>query len=355
MSEQDEKKDDDLDIAAIAAQFKEGDPAPKVDLVDVNVIETESESEAEAEAEADLEEEAPPEPAPVQAPVKKVVKRAPTPVVEEAEEHEMTTDSNEAAAQSSILPKDIRDHLDALSSVVLDSADVASNAATSATGLAGELQNSVKSVQAAIDAASKQGKIVLIGAGGILMVSVAVFVAMSATLQSRINQTDAMLLAVGKRVVELNAGIEGIDAMNRSLSSFSERTDAIMAAQAKLEEQIKVSLGESKDLVNSLPAQTAKSVEGISKNIAAQVVAMDAQMKKQASAMASLGGQVKSLAGSVGDVAPLKRDVQALVTLQRQRYLEALQQQRAGTGSAAEVIVQFPNPKAVKTPEKATQ
>ena len=121
---------------------------------------------------------------------------------------------------------------------------------------------------------------------------------MSATLQSRINQTDAMLLAVGKRVVELNAGIEGIDAMNRSLSSFSERTDAIMAAQAKLEEQIKVSLGESKDLVNSLPAQTAKSVEGISKNIAAQVVAMDAQMKKQASAMALLGGQVKSLRSS---------------------------------------------------------
>ena len=55
MSEQDEKKDDDLDIAAIAAQFKEGDPVPKVDLVDVNVIET----EPEAEAEADLAEEAP--------------------------------------------------------------------------------------------------------------------------------------------------------------------------------------------------------------------------------------------------------------------------------------------------------
>ncbi|MEJ6630834.1 MAG: hypothetical protein QNL09_08045, partial [Burkholderiaceae bacterium] len=139
MSEQDEKKDDDLDIAAIAAQFKEGDPVPKVDLVDVNVI------EPEPEVEADLAEEAPPEPepVPVQAPVKKVVKRVPTPVVEEAEEDEMTTDSNEAVAQSSILPKDIRDHLDALSSVVLDSADVASNAATSATGLAGELQNSV--------------------------------------------------------------------------------------------------------------------------------------------------------------------------------------------------------------------
>ena len=161
----------------------------------------------------------------------------------------------------------------------------------------------------------------------------------------------------GNKDIDKDGSHKNVEEALQWKQKFSERTDAIMAAQAKLEEQIKISLGESKDLVNSLPAQTAKSVEGISKNIAAQVVAMDAQMKKQASAMASLGGQVKSLAGSVGDVAPLKRDVQALVTLQRQRYLEALQQQqqRSSTGSAAEVIVQFPNPKAVKTPEKATQ
>jgi hypothetical protein len=255
------------------------------------------------------------------------------------------------------LPQDVRNHLDALSSVVLDSADVASNAAASATGLAAELQASVKTVDAALAAASRQGKIVLGVSGGVLFLSVAVFAAMSMTLQSRINQADAMLLAVGKRVVELNAGIEGIDAMNRSLSSFSDRTDAIMAAQAKLEEQIKSSLGESKALVTNLPTQTAKSVEESNKALSTQVGALDAQMKKQAQAMASLGTQVKDLKGAVGDVEPLKRDVQALITLQKQRYLEALQQQQraATTASAPEVILQYPNPKNAKTPEKAKQ
>ena len=257
----------------------------------------------------------------------------------------------------SALPQDVRNHLDALSSVVLDSADVASNAAASATGLAAELQASVKTVDAALAAASRQGKIVLGVSGGVLFLSVAVFAAMSMTLQSRINQADAMLLAVGKRVVELNAGIEGIDAMNRSLSSFSDRTDAIMAAQAKLEEQIKSSLGESKALVTNLPTQTAKSVEESNKALSTQVGALDAQMKKQAQAMASLGTQVKDLKGAVGDVEPLKRDVQALITLQKQRYLEALQQQQraATTASAPEVILQYPNPKNAKAPEKAKQ
>ena len=257
----------------------------------------------------------------------------------------------------SALPQDVRNHLDALSSVVLDSADVASNAAASATGLAAELQASVKTVDAALAAASRQGKIVLGVSGGVLFLSVAVFAAMSMTLQSRINQADAMLLAVGKRVVELNAGIEGIDAMNRSLSSFSDRTDAIMAAQAKLEEQIKTSLGESKALVTNLPTQTAKSVEESNKALSTQVGALDAQMKKQAQAMASLGTQVKDLKGAVGDVEPLKRDVQALITLQKQRYVEALQQQQRGaaTASAPEVILQYPNPKSAKTPEKAKQ
>jgi len=80
-------------------------------------------------------------------------------------------------------------------------------------------------------------------------------------------------------------------------------------------------------------------------------------MKKQAQAMASLGTQVKDLKGAVGDVEPLKRDVQALITLQKQRYLEVLQQQQraATTVSAPEVILQYPNPKNAKTPEKAKQ
>ena len=361
MSDAEKNLDDKVAVDA-AEGFKPSEPAPQIDPETVDVIDPEEPVEA-ATTSDDEATDVPPEPvvkrvrdaAPVAS--KKVrSRRAPEPdPFEEVDESQ--DDLYPDATPQSALPQDVRNHLDALSSVVLDSADVASNAAASATGLAAELQASVKNVRTAIDAASRQGKIVLGVSGGILFLSVAVFAAMSMTLQSRINQADAMLLAVGKRVVELNAGIEGIDAMNRSLSSFSERTDAIMAAQAKLEEQIKTSLGESRELVTNLPTQTAKSVEASSKALATQVGALDAQMKKQAQAMASLGGQVKDLKGAVGDVEPLKRDVQALITLQKQRYLEALQQQQraAAATSNPEVVLQYPNPKTAKAAEKAKQ
>ena len=377
MSETEKTQETDTD-------FKPSDAVPEVDPETVDVIDPEAAEAVEAadgadgadddEAFDDAEDAAPSGPPPGEpsrrerlrerertealavggkAPSSRRRAPEPSPFDEIDEPDEELKEAPEMQA----LPQDVRNHLDALSSVVLDSADVASNAAASATGLAAELQASVKTVGAALDAASRQGKIVLGVSGGVLFLSVAVFAAMSMTLQSRINQADAMLLAVGKRVVELNAGIEGIDAMNRSLSSFSDRTDAIMAAQAKLEEQIKASLGESKALVTNLPTQTAKSVEESNKALSTQVGALDAQMKKQAQAMASLGTQVKDLKGAVGDVEPLKRDVQALITLQKQRYLEALQQQQrtATTASAPEVILQYPNPKNAKTPEKAKQ
>ena len=373
MSETEKTQETDTD-------FKPSEAVPEVDPETVDVIDPEAAEAAEVadgaddEALDDAEDATPSGPPPgepsrrerlrakEQTEARAAEGKAPSsrrraPVPSPFDEIDEPEEYAHAEHPSSALPQDVRNHLDALSSVVLDSADVASNAAASATGLAAELQASVKTVDAALAAASRQGKIVLGVSGGVLFLSVAVFAAMSMTLQSRINQADAMLLAVGKRVVELNAGIEGIDAMNRSLSSFSDRTDAIMAAQAKLEEQIKASLGESKALVTNLPTQTAKSVEESNKALATQVGALDAQMKKQAQAMASLGTQVKDLKGAVGDVEPLKRDVQALITLQKQRYLEALQQQQraATTASAPEVILQYPNHKNAKTPENSKQ
>lgn len=368
MSEADKAQTTDIE-AATDTDFRPSEPAPAIDPETVDVIDPENAESFEATDDVESSGPAPGEPsrrerlrekerADAQAiggRAQSVRRRAPAPTPFDEIDDLEDEASNNAAPPG--LPEDVRNHLEALSSVVLDSADVASNAAASATGLAAELQASVKTVGAALVAASRQGRVVLGVSGGVLFLSVAVFAAMSITLQSRINQADAMLLAVGKRVVELNAGIEGIDAMNRSLSSFSDRTDAIMAAQAKLEEQIKTSLGESKALVTNLPTQTAKSVEESNKTLSTQVGALDSQMKKQAQAMAALGNQVKSLSGAVGDVEPLKRDVQALITLQKQRYLEALQQQQRAVPAsmAPEVILQYPNPKNAKTPEKAKQ
>ena len=48
-------------------------------------------------------------------------------------------------------------------------------------------------------------------------------------------------------------------------------------------------------------------------------------MDRKASAVQALSREVQTLRASVGNVDRLNRDVQALITLQRERYLEALQ------------------------------
>lgn len=250
------------------------------------------------------------------------------------------------------LSQEAQAHLDALSSVVLDSADVAARSAHVATGLASELRTATKVVDGALMKAMLHSKIVLGVTGSLLVVAMGVFFAMAASLQSRINQADEMLLAVGKRVVELNAGIEGINAMNRTLSTFGDSTNALMEAQAKLEDRVKTALGESNALVSNLPKEAAKSIEAGSQALVKQVGALDGQLKSQAGAISALRGEVKALKGAVGEVDPLKRDVQALITLQKQRYLEVLQQQNTSTNRDQAVAYPRPAPAKDGTPAK---
>ncbi len=266
------------------------------------------------------------------------VQRKRNPIIDE---QEVLDEANELEPEETLsvgLTQEVQDHLDALSAVVLDSADVAARSATVATGLAGELRAASQLVDGALVKAALTSKIVLGVSASLLLVATGVFFAMSASLQSRMDQADNMLLAVGKRVVELNAGIEGINAMTRSLAQSGEQNAALLQAQTQLEESVKTALVESNALVTNLPKEAAKSIEAGNQSLVKQVGALDGQLKRQAGALASLGTEVKSLKGAVGQVEPLKRDVQALITLQKQRYLEALQQQSAGNKSDQVIV-----------------
>jgi hypothetical protein len=54
----------------------------------------------------------------------------------------------------------------------------------------------------------------------------------------------------------------------------------------------------------------------------------------------ALGSEVKALKGAVGNVDKLNREVEALVTLQKERYLETLQ--KTNSTQTREKAVQFP-------------
>jgi DNA-binding transcriptional regulator YbjK len=119
-----------------------------------------------------------------------------------------------------------------------------------------------------------------------------------------------------------------------------------------------------------VPISTAESVGRQSEVFTARVSDVEGQIQAQqnitadlAKSMQGLAGQMSALRKQISSVSELNKDVEALVTLQRERYYELLQAQASATQNVAaegsseqveKVIIRYPNPDApLPLPEKA--
>ena len=189
-----------------------------------------------------------------------------------------------------------------------------------------------------------------------LFISVAVFGFMAAQLSKRSADLESMVLAVGKRVVEMNVGLEQFQIINDSIEQLRFTQEAFRDAQIELTERMNELNGSLQIVQNELPAKAAESVGRQSEAFTARVGEVETQIKSQqkitvdlAKSMQGLAGQVSSLRKQISGVDELNKDVQALVTLQRERYYELLQSQAQKVSAAEtseEVLIQYPNPEA---------
>ncbi|MEY3216169.1 MAG: hypothetical protein RLZZ280_546 [Pseudomonadota bacterium] len=238
-----------------------------------------------------------------------------------------------------------------LAQVVLDSADLATKSAEAAAQASSQLRQTTADFKDLTQEGHKKARLLMAITGGVLIISLIFFLIMGVRLVSRINQLDAMMLAVGKRVVELNTGMESLAELNQTVKDLSEQQMALTKSQGQIEGRIEASLKQSESLVQKVPGETANQVAASSDSVMRQVQGINAKLQNQATAVQSLGNEVKSLKSAVGNVDGLKRDVEALVTLQKERYLETIQKNNATT--SRERAVQFPRqtpPKAGETP-----
>jgi methyl-accepting chemotaxis protein len=236
-----------------------------------------------------------------------------------------------------------------LAQVVLDSAELATKSAEAATSVSSQLRKTTQEFKEITDAGHKKARLLLAVMGGVMVISLIFFLIMGVRLVSRINQLDAMLMAVGKRVIELNTGMESLEGVNQSVKELASQQVALTKSQGDIEGRIDASLKQSESLVQKVPTETAKQVAASSDSVIRQVQGINAKLQTQANAVQSLGNEVKSLKSAVGNVDGLKRDVEALVTLQKERYLETVQKNNAN--SSRERAVQFPRYAAPKPGE----
>jgi hypothetical protein len=229
-----------------------------------------------------------------------------------------------------------------LAQVVLDSADIASKSAESAAAASRNMHKATTEFKDLTEVGHKKALILLGATGGLMVICLIFFLVMGVRMNSRINQLDTMMLAVGKRVVDLNVGLESLNVMNRSIEGLTAQQVEQAKNQGQIETRISDALKKSETMVQTVPGETAKQVAATSDNLLKQVQAINSRLQSQAGAVQTLGNEVKALKGAVGNVDKLNSDVQALVTLQKERYLETLQKNSANANANTNRAVQFP-------------
>ena len=270
--------------------------------------------------------------------------------------------------------------LESLMGIVLDAAEVA-NRSASAVATTGTHVN--KAAEKLIDGAKKTGnqaKVVLALAAAVLVGTAGTFSFMTVQLHGKVEQLDEMLLAVGKRAVDLKRRMETMDDIHASLEELNLKQENTQSVQQAIEDKIarmmdsgtvvparkdkaatpaeapaksetppkseKRAKAETKAEPKSeradkaeAPSKTTASPKTVSVKKPAktesddaallqQLTGLDALLKEQARAVKELSSQVNNLQGSVATVDVIKKDVESIAALQKQREKEAAQREK---------------------------
>ena len=252
---------------------------------------------------------------------------------------------------------------------VLDATEAATPASATASTSTSNLVKTAGRLTQSADRSSRISTIVLSVGGAMLFISVAVFGFMAAQLSQRTGELESMVLAVGKRVVEMNVSLEQFTAISDSIEQLRLTQEAFRDSTFRLTERVGGMTESLQAVRTEVPISTAESVGRQSEVFTARVSDVEGQIQAQqkitadlAKSMQGLAGQMGALRNQISSVAELNKDVDALVTLQRERYYELLQAQQVATKDAAagvsdqaeEVLIRYPNPDApLPLPEQA--
>jgi hypothetical protein len=252
---------------------------------------------------------------------------------------------------------------------VLDATEAATRASAAASTSTTNLVKSAGRLTQTADRSSRISTIVLSVGGAMLFISVAVFGFMAAQLAQRTGELESMVMAVGKRVVEMNVAFGEFTAVTDSIDQLRLTQETFRDSLYQLSERVNGMTETLQAVKSEVPVTTAESVGRQSEVFTARVSDVAGQIQAQqkitadlAKSMQGLAGQMSSLRKQISSVSELNKDVEALVTLQRERYYELLQAQAKATkvqgvsedSQPEKVIIRYPNPDApLPLPEQA--
>ena len=262
---------------------------------------------------------------------------------EVAPESEISDPENSGALDSTEEPEVIADRLELLIPNVLDSAE-ATNAAAEVTAKAvSSFQEGLDRLHERADVLTEAGSRstilstrILIGSVTALVVSAFVYGFMAYQLATRTSQIDAMLMAVGKRIVKMNSALATFEQINVSIDKLAGQQKSFEEAQSSVIEAVEKAEKTVAELRRTVPEQAAERVGKNTDKVAVQINKLkqkvddhSVEAAKFNKSVGELSNRMSSFERKLSDVKNLNLDVAALVKLERERYLEALQKKTA--------------------------
>ena len=261
------------------------------------------------------------------------------------ETHEVTHDVDEH--HENAVPHD--HELTDMKSTLLDAAELSNRAAGLAAKAGSDLHSAADHVMESNASVRIYGIVVLAAFAILMMIGLGLFGFMSMRLQTRISQADAMLLAVGKRVVAMDESIELLTDTGERLRDMAAKQDLLASQQLKnetrLEDVMRVAQSASDALIK--PAADTKGPD-----LAKLLQALDARLQSQAAAIAALSSQTRAAAAPRTDTAAVRKEVEAMLRQQKAVEAAAKPVMVAPPVKPKENLVQYPRtqPQGSQTP-----
>jgi len=178
----------------------------------------------------------------------------------------------------------------------------------------------------------KFGTIMLVTTGGIIAVALGLFLAAILSLSGKGDELSALNLALGKRIVELNVGLTSFEeakaevaTLRGVIETLAVGVEQTQASYSESEQEIQGQLSVySESLVSELTNQNTmlgESFDALSSKVTAfeaKINSFDSRLQQTDRTLADIQENAKALL-EVRDV------VEALLVLERERYLDALE------------------------------
>lgn len=243
---------------------------------------------------------------------------------------------------------------------VLEAGSVANQTASLAAESTEHLIAAAGRLQKASELARLHSVIVLAVTGVLMLCAVGVFFLMARQLHESLEAADAAVLAVGKRILQLNSGVQylkdiqstvenleqRLESQSSSVEKIAARVDGTLAELRKVNTDLAEKLAKPADpkAANAVQAQLQSQSQAINQmqSALAQLKSSESglrevvtQMQNQSKSMQKLGEQVTALQKSTARIGAIAQNVDTIIALQKQRAAVATPAPSATAPAAA--------------------